>query len=261
MEPSYPVAFEDIVSLYRAVDKEKLQQHKAEIIDLFDEQKTLTERASRYVSAAGSLLQDSQRIALSCTDTAKVRAYAQTLSRRYLPPTEGVASEKIRLLSACTLHGNSFLKDTVFALADRIVALDDPYGAVGRTLLFALREQALAKGYSIITCYCPMNPNDKIDHLFIPSLHLCFTTCNSYHTVHAPQMQTIHYTRFCNSSGLKLRRQRLRFNEKAAAELYAQAFALQTEIKDCHDRLEQYYVDASDFRFLDDAYRYILSLL
>jgi len=87
LEPVYPVAFEDIVSLYRAVDRHKLQAHRSEIISLFRQNKALVERATRYITAAGSLLQDSMRVALSCTDTAKrARLQAHFPAVTFLPP-------------------------------------------------------------------------------------------------------------------------------------------------------------------------------
>lgn len=261
LEPVYPVAFEDIVSLYRAVDRPKLQTHRNEIIGLFRQNKALVERATRYITAAGSLLQDSMRVALSCTDTAKARAFAGTLSRRYLPACGGTPHEEIRLLSALTLHGLIFYSDTIQKLADTIVVLEDEYGAASRTLLYALREEALQKGHSIFTCYCSMSPYEKIEHLFIPALRLCFVTSNSHHPVQIPGQRTIHCTRFCNKEGLKLRRKRLHFNKRAVDELFAQASSIQKEAKECHDALEQYYIDAADFTFLEKAYQYLLTTL
>lgn len=88
LEPVYPVAFEDIVSLYRAVDRHKLQAHRSEIISLFRQNTALVERATRYITAAGSLLQDSMRVALSCTDTPQRRARLQAHfpAVTFLPP-------------------------------------------------------------------------------------------------------------------------------------------------------------------------------
>ena len=245
LEPVYPVAFEDIVSLYRAVDRHKLQAHRSEIISLFRQNKALVERATRYITAAGSLLQDSMRVALSCTDTAKARAFAGTLSRRYISSSGEAPHEEIRLLSALTLQGIIFYSNTIAKLADTIVVLDDEYGAASRTLLYALREEALQKGHNIVTCYCSMSPYEKIEHLFIPALRLCFVTSNSYHPIQFSGQRTIHCTRFCNKEGLKLRRKRLHFNKRAVDELFAQASSIQKEAKECHDALEQYYIDAA----------------
>lgn len=257
LEPVYPIVFEDIVSLYRAVDLQKLRGHREELVALFRQHKTLTERATRYITAAGSLLQDSMRVALSCTNTEKARAFAGSLARRYLPPTGAVGSEDVRLLSALTPRGLCFYRETIQKLADTVIVLDDEYGAASRTLLYALRGLALERGYGVVTCYCSMSPYEKIEHLFVPSLRLCFATSNSFHPVSLPGQRTIHCTRFCSAEGLRLRRQRLRFNKKAAQELFRQAVCVLQEAKACHDSVEEYYKDATDFSFLDKAYQYL----
>ncbi len=46
---------------------------------------------------------------------------------------------------------------------------------------------------------------------------------------------------------------RLRFNERAAAELLEQASALMAQAKSCHDELETYYRTAVDFGKVDEA--------
>lgn len=48
-------------------------------------------------------------------------------------------------------------------------------------------------------------------------------------------------------------RARLRFNERAAAELLEQASALMAQAKSCHDELETYYRAAVDFGKVDEA--------
>ncbi len=102
-----------------------------------------------------------------------------------------------------------------------------------------------------------MSPFEKIEHLFVPALRLCFATGNSWHPVSLPGQRTIHCTRFCSREGLRLRRQRLRFNKKAAQELFAQAVCVLQEAKACHDGIEEFYKDATDFSFLEKAYQYL----
>lgn len=169
------------MSLYRAVDRHKLQAHRSEIISLFRQNKALVERATRYITAAGSLLQDSMRVALSCTDTAKARAFAGTLSRRYISSSGEAPHEEIRLLSALTLQGIIFYSNTIAKLADTIVVLDDEYGAASRTLLYALREEALQKGHNIVTCYCSMSPYEKSSICSFP--HCVFALSPATHII------------------------------------------------------------------------------
>ncbi len=58
---------------------------------------------------------------------------------------------------------------------------------------------------------------------------------------------------FLDRENLAGYRARLRFNERAAAELLEQATALMAQAKACHDELETYYRAAVDFGKVDEA--------
>ncbi len=58
---------------------------------------------------------------------------------------------------------------------------------------------------------------------------------------------------FCGPGEPFACRARLRFNERAAAELLEQACALMAQAKSCHDELETYYRTAVDFAQVDAA--------
>ena len=196
---------------------------------------------------------DSRRAEACSANFEKVRRYVKRLCTRLLPRTEGTASEELRLLSAITPKGMVFYRGTVEALADRYVVFRDDYGAVSRLLLELIRAEALARGYHIITCPCAMHPEDKIDHIIIPSLRLAFLTDNRWHPVRLSAAQTVRCSRFVDRENLSACRARLRFNERAAAELLEQACALMAQAKSCHDELETYYRTAVDFAQVDAA--------
>ena len=175
------------------------------------------------------------------------------IGTRVMPRTEGIGSEELRLLSAVTPKGEMFYQGTAQALADKFIVFRDDYGAVSRLLLELIRAEALARGYHIITCPCAMHPEDKIDHILIPELKLAFLTDNRWHPVHLPSVQAVRCTRFLDRENLAAYRARLRFNERAAAELLEQASALMAQAKSCHDELETYYRAAVDFGKVDEA--------
>ena len=125
--------------------------------------------------------------------------------------------------------------------------------SAGSLLLELIRAEALARGYHIITCPCAMHPEDKIDHILIPELRLAFLTDNRWHPVQLPGMQAVRCTRFLDRENLAGYRARLRFNERAAAELLEQATALMAQAKSCHDELETYYRTTVDFAQVDEA--------
>mgnify|MGYP000773489492 CR=1 FL=1 len=253
VEPEAPGADERVLSLYHTIDADALHPHKDEVTALFARNQLLRSRAARYVASAGSLLLDSRRAEACSANFEKVRRYVKRLCTRLLPRTEGTAGEELRLLSAITPKGMVFYRGTVEALADRYVVFHDDYGAVSRLLLELIRAEALARGYHIITCPCAMHPDDKIDHLFIPALRLAFLTDNRWHPVQLPGVQAVRCTRFVDRENLAGYRARLRFNERAAAELLEQAADLMAQAKACHDELETYYRAAVDFGKVDEA--------
>ena len=209
--------------------------------------------ASSKRLTAGSLLLDSRRAEACSANFDKVRRYVKRLCTRVMPRTEGIGSEELRLLSAVTPKGEMFYQGTAQALADKFIVFRDDYGAVSRLLLELIRAEALTRGYHIITCPCAMHPEDKIDHILIPELKLAFLTDNRWHPVHLPSVQAVRCTRFLDRENLAAYRARLRFNERAAAELLEQASALMAQAKSCHDELETYYRAAVDFGKVDEA--------
>jgi hypothetical protein len=116
-----------------------------------------------------------------------------------------------------------------------------------------IRNEALARGYNIITCPCALHPDDKIDHILIPALRLAFLTDNSWHPVQIEGQQTVRCTRFVDNANLMPYRARLHFNRRAADELIQQAIALMAQAKSCHDELETYYRAAVDFEIVEAA--------
>ena len=252
-EPDAPGADEVVVSLYHTIDAEKLHQCTDEVKALFARNALLRSRAARYIASAGSLLLDSRRAEACSANFDKVRRYVKRLCTRVMPRTEGIGSEELRLLSAVTPKGEMFYQGTAQALADKFIVFRDDYGAVSRLLLELIRAEALTRGYHIITCPCAMHPEDKIDHILIPELKLAFLTDNRWHPVHLPSVQAVRCTRFLDRENLAAYRARLRFNERAAAELLEQASALMAQAKSCHDELETYYRAAVDFGKVDEA--------
>ena len=223
IEPDAPGADEVVLSLYHTIQADALRPHAEEVKALFARNAALRARAARYVASAGSLLLDSRRAEACSANFEKVRRYVKRLCTRLLPRTENTAREELRLLSAVTPKGEVF------------------------------RAEALARGYHIITCPCAMHPEDKIDHILIPELRLAFLTDNRWHPVQLPGMQAVRCTRFLDRENLAGYRARLRFNERAAAELLEQATALMAQAKSCHDELETYYRTTVDFAQVDEA--------
>ena len=74
-----------------------------------------------------------------------------------------------------TDRGTILFHETISTLCSRVFCLEDPYGAVAAELLRQLRDEAMERGYHVISCPCPLSP-EKLDHLLIPERGLGFIT-------------------------------------------------------------------------------------
>lgn len=223
-------------------------------------------RCCRLMSAASGLLENNRRLQDAALQHDKLCATARRLAAKEGGAHSGTrGKETRRFLSAITPQGHVFLWDTVTALCPRIYVLEDEYGAASSACLTVLRDELLERGVDIVTCPCPLDPAHKLDHLLCPSIGVAFVTSNSHHKVTAPVYRRIHAARFLQGGALPAKKQQLRFNRRAAAELLSEAVAHAEDAKRHHDRMEARHVAAMDWdrwRLLaDDAKRTFLSLL
>lgn len=250
MEPKYPGAVESLVDLTSCWNEDYLYDHREEIIHLTNRSSKCHEYCCRFLAAAASLLGDNYRIALGCVDTHKLNGYLSRLSERELgKKCTGTGKETVRFLTAVTDQGIVQYTDTAKLLAKRLFLINDEYGAVSRLILCYLRSKALAAGFDVISCYCPLGPFDKLEQLFIPALQIGFITSNRFHdfSMVVDPYRIINCQRFTDANKLKEHKKRLTFNRKAAAQMVGQAEVLLREAKELHDQLEKFYVAATDF--------------
>ncbi len=248
IEPKYPGAYENLVPVFDCWDHNALYERRKEIVKATKAVKHCHEYCTRFLTAAGSLLADTYRIALEATDTDKIARYAASFAaREFKRQTQGTPAESVRFLSAVTDKGLHFFSQTAQQLCQHIYLIDDDYGAASRLLLMALRSHAMEAGYSVVTCYCPLAPFEKIDHLFIPQLGLGLMTTNRFHQLDVKAERTIHARRFTDTEKMKQRKKRIGFNLKGAAQMIDHASSLLAEAKAKHDLLEALYIGAMDF--------------
>lgn len=253
LEPRYWGGVETIVPLETCADTAALRRQAVGIIADTDRVAELHKRCRRFMSAVASLLSDSYRIALSCLDIPKAIKYAGKLAANEFGtrPNGRIGRESRRFLSAVTPQGLMVFHQTIQSLCSRIYVIEDEYGAASRILMYELRQAALATGHDIISCPCPLSPNEKLEHILVPDIGVGFTTSNPWHKVDFPAYRRIHATRFTDESALKEKKQLLNFNRRAARELLNEAVASLVEAKAQHDYLERYHIEAMDWKAVD----------
>lgn len=249
IEPRFPGAVEELVNLGACWNAEQLRAHADGIRAASLKNSAYHQRCIGFLSAAGSLANDTLRIALECANTDKIAAYTSRFAAREFGAGRGhVGRESRCFLSAITPDGLVMCYDMVAQQCDRVIVLDDAYGAVSSLILERLRSYALAAGLDVTACLCPMSAGKRIEHLIIPSLGLCLFTANRFHPAPEAPLRRIHARRFMDDELMKAHRYRLHFNAKAQAELLAEAIHMLENAKQTHDTLEAFYIPAMDFK-------------
>lgn len=251
IEPKYPGAFEQIVALGDCWDTKKLATDRDKIIALSDGISQLHRQAGRYLAAASALMSDNARTAAQFTDMKKVQKTAARIAGHTFKSRHREGTERIRFLSTVTDKGYYTFHETAKTLADSITLLEDDYGVSAPALLDHLRRAALEAGYDIVTCYSPLAPLERIEHLFIPALSLGFMTKNRFVLPEVIPDRVINARRFTDAEGLSAYKKRMAFNRRAAAQMLTHAEAAVAEAKARHDLLEAYYAAAMDYKKLD----------
>ncbi len=248
IEPKCWGAVEQIVNLSACMNAADLYRRAPEIMESISECGRLEARCRKFIGAAASLLNDSCRIALEYTDFTKIqRNAARIAAREFGTHSDCPGRETRRFLSAVTPEGVIVYHETLQSMCPRIYSVEDDHGASSRLLLDELRKRALDAGHDVISCYCPIFPNDKPEHILIPSIGIGFTTSSIWHKADFPVFRRIHAARFTDTDRLRQRRQLLSFNKRAARELINEAVSISAEIRSSRGIVENHYIDAMDY--------------
>lgn len=247
VEPKYPGAFETLFTINDCWDEEMLREHRADIVRLSGQIAQRHENCRRFLGAAASLLGDTFHVALDATDTLKIQRYAQRFAQKNFKKLGRTGKEQVRFISAITNKGPVMFSENIPRLCQRVYLLEDDYGASSRLVLRHLRRLALEAGYDIISCYCPLSPFDKLEHLMIPALGLGFFTADSRYDLGVAPYRVVSARRFTDPEVIRRHKKRIAFNRKAANQMLEKAGSLVAEAKELHDQLERYYIAATDF--------------
>ena len=257
VEPKYPGACEEIVNLGECWDARALIKSREQIIELTKENKECHKKASSYLAAAGCVLTDTIDVASCTLQKEKTMQYAKKLSKKYLKKTKLQGIEWVRYLSGVTPKGLIFYGKTLDKMVDTKIVIADEFGAVSSLIMGEIRKEALKNGYEIISCYCPMRPKEKVEHIIIPALRLAFCTKNRFHNVETNE-RVIHARRFMEVKKISEQRPRLNFNRKVTEEFLNLASDALSDAKHIHDKLEACYINAMDYKKLNEVAKQII---
>lgn len=246
IEPRFPGAYENVVSVCDCWDKAELYRRREEIFALSRRCGALHTAAVARLRAAESLYEEGRATLRDRLDVAALVRDAAALAEKLLPAKGGDGSETIRLLSAVTNRGNLAYTETANALAKKIWAVRDDWGLAAPVILAAFRRRALACGYHILVCVDPLR-DGVCQHVFVPELSLGVVTLGAAMPLELKPGRTIRLERFLAKGALSENRHKLSFLRRNAVELTELAAAEIARAKATHDLLEAQYTPTMDF--------------
>ena len=255
IEPKYPGAMDEIFNTGQFWDSEKLKKNLPEIRELNKTIKNCFAKAYRYLAAAGRVTEDFRIVAEQKTDRKKMKAFAADFVRKNLKKksTEGIAVP--RFLSGITPKGIVINRDTVYTLASRVYVLEDPCG-IGREFLETATETGLQLGHHVYVFYNPLCPAN-IEHVVFPEGDFGIVTANKIHNFEAQNAYRIHLSRFAKADSSA---KECWHNGKRLIEICLQeAIASLKSEKAYHDDLEEYYIEAMNFKKMNLSVQKLIS--
>lgn len=260
LDPALPGVSDHIIDLGIAWDRDYLRKHAGEIKELTAENKRFHRKAADFLNVATRISARSFLLSSEYIDTEKLQRYLFRLKNRIVPEKKGEerGREYKRFLSGITPDGVVVQHDSIVALAETVVTIEDEYGTVSPYIVESVAEYALSMGYDIYKCYCPLIPRSKAEHLIIPELKTALFTENSYHPSIDEQGKRVHASRFLLKEGMDSVKEKLLFSKKAKRELIDEAVRKMSLALDVHDRLEEYYIKATNFDIINEISNKIL---
>ncbi|MCR4925858.1 MAG: ATPase [Clostridiales bacterium] len=262
IEPKFPGAVEEIVNLGEFWNSDILQDNLQSIRNTAIENSACHKRCMEFLAAVQLLRDDTMKIAQTYTDKSKIRSYASRFAAKEFGVVRGrIGKESKRFLSAVTPKGIYVNTQTILNLCDKLVVIEDDYGAVSSYMLDCLRSYAIACGLEVISCMCPLAPTKKIEHLIIPEISMGIFTSNSIHKADFEASRKISAKRFMDCDALKKHKYTIGFNTRASEELLSEAIGILEQAKQLHDKLESYYINAMDFERVEKKTEEIIEKL
>ncbi len=257
MEPKFPGAKDEIIYTGQFWDNKKLQENLAEIQDITARISGCFSRAYRYLAAAGKAVDDIKAAVIPGVDQEKLKKFAANLIRRHLGTKKRESVIHPRYLSGITPQGLVIHRDTVYTMADKVYVLEDPY-RISDLFLEEVLKTASESGQQIYVFYDPLCPSIP-QHVIFPDIGIGFVTSNKVHSFEPQNKYKIHLNRFCTvDDGTK---DRCRSAERLISACLKEALASLQQEKAYHDDLEEFYIEAMDFKRLNSYSEKLLKRL
>lgn len=259
VDPVNPGAVDSIIHLGDFWNGEALKKCKGHVLEINSKIKSWFASAYCYLSAAGSLydamaqayddaLQDGEFYKLAAGIVGREMAHKEIAIKP--------GRLKKQFASAITPAGVQHHLESIMEGCKRLYMITGPVGLSSSRLLNIAAESALYRGMDAEAYYCPMKPDEKMEHLLIPQLDIGFVSLNSYHDLEPwereEEIKLVDMNDIIDWSRLEERGPMLADCESRMGALLEEGVRCIARARKEHDHLESYYIPNMDFKKIDE---------
>ena len=183
-DPVTPGAVDKIINLGEFWNEEGIALNKDEIIDLNEDCSGWYRIAYNYLNAAKSVFKSLEEIYYKAVEDSVIyRVVADIVTSEYgeYPICLRPGRQKKFFAGAITPGGLVNYLRSLLDNIQKVYLVSVPEGFSNQSFMEVLKEGAVYRGFDTEVFYCPMGPDEKIDHIIVPQLSLAFITVNEYH--------------------------------------------------------------------------------
>lgn len=250
-EPVYPGICQKYLNLGEFWNEGELADHRSEIIEATDKNRSLLQRAQRFTAAAADITSDTFGLGSDCLLADKLEGFVGRFTRKLLGRHGSGTGEKSMLrLTALTEYGILTHHETLESCGI-VYTVRDSLGTAADYLLSRISDEACARGYDVILSPEQLLSDAAFQHLIIPELGVAIISGTAAEECAHPGMRRLNLMRFYDKALLSERRMRLKLNRAAVSDLISEAVGTVRSAKLAHDEIERYYISSMDFDKLD----------
>lgn len=256
IDPKIPGAIDTILHLGDFWDTSKLKSCKDQIIKSDDYIKKWYNSAYKNLKAAAVLRRLIDEIYADALYEGEL--YREIEKIFSIENNETIAQGVCRkyFASAITHMGILYHMGSLVKEYKKLYVFYVPSCFNNKLVMRKMAEEFLLKGYSVEQYYCPMDPEDKIDHILIPELEVGFMTLNDYHNLESDESNTeiinIDIREFLDWNNLEKYVHVIEQCEQEIDRMVECSIDYLRNAKQEHDILEGYYIPCMDFEKIKD---------
>ena len=265
IDPITPGAVDYIVNFGDFWNDKKIADDKNEIITYNEECSRWYRIAYNYLRAARAVLDNLSMVQEEGIELSEIyKLAAEIIGREYKYYDISIKAGRIKKFFATgiTPSGHINYVKTLAQQMEKVYLINVPEGYGNHSFMHVLLEGAVYRGFDVEAYYCPMDPEQKIEHLLIPELSLAFITTNKWHDLEPwdvtgeeqgfKDITLIDVSDYQSIYFVEQNRELLQKLSKLYAQMLGEVTQALKKAKENHDIVEKMYIRNMDFTKVDE---------